>query len=88
MTVYQSQIMANTEEAAQQFIQTVDSEDVSVEEWKYNVGTPEHKQEFYSFELTHFSPKRLQHLAEQMELCRSMPTIRLRLTKKTISWCS
>lgn len=68
MTVYQFQILTNTEEAAYQFMQAVSAEDASVEEWEYNVGTPEHKQECYGFGLTHLSPKRLQHLADQMEV--------------------
>ncbi|NJN92253.1 MAG: hypothetical protein HC878_19070 [Leptolyngbyaceae cyanobacterium SL_5_14] len=66
MTAYQFQIVANAEEVAQQFIQAAGAEDASVEEWEYNVGTPEHKQECYGFGLTHLSPKRLQYLADQM----------------------
>lgn len=68
MTVYQFQILTNTEEAAHQFMQSVSTEDASIEEWEYNVGTPEYKQECYGFGLTHLSPKRLQHLADQMEV--------------------
>lgn len=68
MIAYQFQIVADTEETAQQFMQTVSAEDASVEEWEYNVGTLEHKQEYYDFGSTHLSPKRLQHLAEQMEV--------------------
>ena len=68
MTLYKFQILTSTEESAQQFMQAAEAKDVSIEEWEYNVNTPEEKHECYGFGLTHRSPKHLQRLADKLAI--------------------
>lgn len=66
MPMFQFQIVAKTELEAQQFMDAVQAEDVGIEEWEYNVGTPQELVECYGFGITKYLPKQLQRIADGM----------------------
>ncbi|XGV96549.1 MAG: hypothetical protein ACAF41_27935 [Leptolyngbya sp. BL-A-14] len=66
MSIFQFQTVAKTEAEAQQFMEAVEAKDPGIEEWEYNVGTPQELVECYGFGVTHYSPKQLQKLADEM----------------------
>jgi hypothetical protein len=66
MPTFQFQIVTKTELKAQQFMDAVHAEDVGIEEWEYNVDTPQELVECYGFGITHYSPNQLQKLADEM----------------------
>lgn len=66
MPIFEFQIVSETEKEARQFMEAVQADDVNIEEWEYNVGTPTDKQECYGFGVTRYSPKQLQRIADEM----------------------
>jgi hypothetical protein len=66
MPMFEFQIVSDTEKEAQQFMEAVEADDVNIEEWECNVGTPTEKQECYGFGVTRFSPRQLQRIADEM----------------------
>jgi hypothetical protein len=66
MSMFEFQVVTDTEKEAQQFMEAVQAQDVSIEEWEYNVATPTEKLECYGFGITHYLPKHLKRLADQM----------------------
>ncbi|BAU13930.1 hypothetical protein LEP3755_44730 [Leptolyngbya sp. NIES-3755] len=66
MPMFEFQIVSDTGKEAQQFMEAVQADDVNIEEWEYNVGTPTEKQECYGFGVTRCSPKQLQRIADEM----------------------
>jgi hypothetical protein len=64
MLAFQFQIVAQTEAEAQQFMTAVQAEDVVIEEWEYNLNTPQEYKEYYGFGLTRQSPAQLKRLAD------------------------
>lgn len=57
---------ADTTKEAQQLMTAVQANEVNIEEWEYDVGTPTEKQECYGFGVTHCSPKQLQRFADEI----------------------
>lgn len=66
MLIFEFQIVSETEKEAQKFMEAVQAEDVNIEEWEYDVGTVTEKQECYGFGATHYSPKQLKRIADEM----------------------
>lgn len=66
MSMFEFQIVSQTEKEAQQFMEAVQAEDVNFEEWDYDVDTSTEKTECYGFGITHYSPKQLDRIADQM----------------------
>jgi hypothetical protein len=64
MPTFKFQIVAQTEESAQEFMEVAQAEEIVIEEWEFNVDTPQELQECYGFGVTHQSPDQLQRLAE------------------------
>lgn len=58
------QIVSDAKKEAQQFVGAVQANDVNIEEWEYDVGTPTEKQECYGFRATQHSLKQLQRFAD------------------------
>lgn len=66
MPMFEFQIVSETEKEAQLFMEAVEAEEVNIEEWDYDVDTPTEKTECYGFGVTHYSPKQLDRMADQM----------------------
>lgn len=66
MPLFEFQIVSETEKEAQHFMEMVQAIDVNIEEWEYNVGTPTEKQECYGFGVTHYSPKQLRQISDEV----------------------
>jgi D-tyrosyl-tRNA(Tyr) deacylase len=66
MPTFEFQIVTDTQKEAQQFMEAVEAQDVNIEEWEYDVGTTIEKSECYGFGTTHYSPKHLKRLTDQM----------------------
>ncbi len=68
MPVFEFQIVAATDEKAQQFMEAARAKDVVIEDWESNEETSTQNHEYYGFGVTSYSPKRLQQIADSIDV--------------------
>lgn len=65
MPTFQFQIVAQTKDAVQQFMEAAQTEEVVIEEWGDNINTPQEIEEYCGFGWAHQPPDQLKRLAEE-----------------------